>query len=81
LTLTGMKQGSQIAGIYDPQGYGAQIVKPRRLNAGTVLNFAVKGNVTLAGSADAAWKLCITTHVPLNFTANPNSPAPSQPTL
>lgn len=77
ITITGMRLGSQIAGIYDPAGYGAQILKPRRLGGGTTLNFAVKGNVTPAATPDTAWKVCVTTHIPLNFIANNGSTSTS----
>ena len=81
-TITGMQQGAQLAGIYDPNGYGAQILKPRRIDGGTTLNFAIKDNVSLAGSANTAWKVCVSVHSPLNFsvvqTPTPTpSPTPS----
>lgn len=75
--ISGMSVGSEITQIRDPEGYAPEILKNRIINGGTSLLFAIKGDVPLAATPEAAWKVSTSVHVPLNYTETIATPQPT----
>jgi hypothetical protein len=75
--VSGLPAGSHISRVRDPEGYAAEILKDRSINNGSTLSFAVKGNVPLSATAEGAWKVSISGHVPLNYTETATTPQPT----